>query len=192
MDADLKRIYESDGLPPLWDREPGFETLVRIILEQQVSLVSAKAVFERLQRQVAPFTAEQVASLGIQWFREHGVTRQKARYIVLLSQAILDGSLDLEAVGKLEDAGVMAALTSLTGVGPWTAQIYLLMALCRADVWPQGDIALLKSMTQVKNLKEVPDNAEAAAIAENWAPYRSVAARMLWQRYLIQHNRPLE
>ena len=190
-DKDLKILYEKDGNPPLWDREPGFTTLVRIILEQQVSLLSARAVFLRLQSLVDPFESSTFASLGEQWFRERGVTRQKARYLVNLAGEIEGGGLELDRLQGLTDEHALEILTAITGIGPWTAQIYLIMALGRPDVWPRGDIALLKSLCHVKGLDYPITNEAAGAVATQWRPYRSVAARMLWQNYLIRKGAQL-
>ncbi len=183
-DRDLARVLRRYGPPPMWGRKPGFPTLVRIILEQQVSLASARSVFRRLAASVAPFTAERFVELGEPYFRSLGITRQKAAYCVHVARAIVEGRLDLVAVGRLSDSNAKAALTQITGIGSWTAEIYLLMALRRADVWPAGDLALLTSLGRLKRLRERPAPAKAARIAERWRPFRSVAARMLWQHYL--------
>jgi DNA-3-methyladenine glycosylase II len=168
----------------MWGRKPGFPTLVRIILEQQVSLASARSMFSRLTANVIPFAAARFVELGEPHFRSLGVTRQKAGYCVHVARAIAEGQLDLAAVGRMSDSQVKAALTQVLGIGPWTAEIYLLMALRRADVWPSGDLALLTSLGRLKRLRERPAPVQAAQIAENWRPFRSVAARMLWQHYL--------
>lgn len=183
-DADLATILRRHGPPPMWGRRPGFPTLVRIILEQQVSLASARSTFNRLTGRVIPFSPERFVALGIPYFRSVGVTRQKSAYCVHMAQEIAEGRLNLDAVGRMSDVDAKAALTQITGIGPWTAEIYLLMALRRADVWPVGDLALLTSLGRLKRLRERPAPAKAARIAERWRPFRSVAARMLWQHYL--------
>jgi DNA-3-methyladenine glycosylase II len=183
-DADLATILRRHGPPPMWGRKPGFPTLVRIILEQQVSLASARSTFNRLRGSVIPFSPERFVALGTPYFRSVGVTRQKSAYCVHMAREIAEGRLDLDAVGRMSDVDAKAALTQVTGIGPWTAEIYLLMALRRADVWPVGDLALLTSLGRLKRLRERPAPAKAAQIAERWRPFRSVAARMLWQHYL--------
>ena len=183
-DADLATILRRHGPPPMWGRKPGFPTLVRIILEQQVSLASARSMFTRLTASVIPFAAERFVEMGEPHFRSLGVTRQKAAYCVNVARAIAAGQLDLVAVGRMSNSHAKAALTQITGIGPWTAEVYLLMALRRADVWPAGDLALLTSLGRLKRLRERPAQAKAAQIAERWRPFRSVAARMLWQHYL--------
>jgi len=183
-DADLARILRRHGPPPLWARRPGFATLVRIILEQQVSLASARSVFRRLAASVDPFTAGEVVEVGEPYLRSLGITRQKAAYCVHIARAIVEGRLNLGAVARMSDSNAKAALTRIKGIGPWTADIYLLMALRRPDVWPSGDLALVTSLGRLKRLRERPAPARAAKIAESWRPFRSVAARMLWQYYL--------
>jgi len=187
-DPDLRRILQRLGPPPLWARPPGFRTLIRIVLEQQVSLASARATFERLLRRVRPFTPARFAAIGEGRVRSFGVTRQKAGYCLHLAAAILDGRLDLRAVSRMDDATAASALTGLKGIGPWTADIYLLMALRRPDVWPTGDIALARSAREIKRLRRRPSAARLARLALDWRPYRSVAARMLWQHYLAERD----
>jgi DNA-3-methyladenine glycosylase II len=183
-DGDLRALLRAQGPPPLWGRPPGFETLVKIILEQQVSLASADAIFRRLRARIVPFAPGRLAAFGETGLRSHGVTRQKAAYCVHLASALLEGRLDLDAVGRMHDTDAAEALTRLKGIGPWTAQIYLLMALRRPDVWPSGDLALVRTIRSVKRLRSSPTTARMMTIAEAWRPYRAVAARMLWQHYL--------
>jgi DNA-3-methyladenine glycosylase II len=185
-DGDLRALLQVQGPPPLWGRAPGFETLVKIILEQQVSLASADAVFRRIKARFSPFTPGRLARAGETGLRAHGVTRQKAAYCVHLATALLEGRLDLDALERMGDDDAAEALTRLKGIGPWTAQIYLLMALRRPDVWPSGDLALVRTIRTVKRLRRAPTPARMMTIAEAWRPYRAVAARMLWQHYLAR------
>ncbi len=184
LDKGFARLLRDDGVPPLWDRPPGFPTLVQIILEQQVSLVSAAAMYRRLGERIAPFTPARFIQLGEPFLRRQGVTRQKASYCIHLARAIEEGRLDLETLGGASDEEAMDALTSLKGIGPWTASIYLLMAMGRPDIWPPGDIALAAGIKRLKRLKDLPSAERQKAYAKTWRPWRSVAARMLWQRYL--------
>jgi DNA-3-methyladenine glycosylase II len=185
-DPGLARIYQAHGAPPMWARRPGFPTLLRIILEQQVSLVSARAMFERLKSNIEPFTAEGFIAAGEARLRSLGVTRQKAHYCVQVAEAFTNGHLN--RIGRLSDEDAHSALLSIKGVGPWTANIYLLMALRRPDIWPDGDIALASALGRLRKMKTRPSFIELAKIAERWRPYRSVAARMLWQYYLAERN----
>ena len=187
-DPDLQRILDTLGPPPLWSRPAGFRTLIQIILEQQVSLASARATFTRLQAGVRPFTPARFVALGEARLRSFGVTRQKAGYCVHLAGALVDGGLDLRALSRMDDAAVAAALTRLKGIGPWSADVYLLMALRRPDIWPAGDIALASSVRAVKRLRRRPSPDHLARIARDWRPFRSVAARMIWQHYLAERG----
>lgn len=170
----------------MWGRRPGFETLLRIVLEQQVSLISARAVFERLKSNIDPFTPTSFISRDEQYLRTLGVTRQKAHYCIQVAHAFTNG--DLQGVGRLSDEDAHATLLRIKGVGPWTANIYLLMALKRPDIWPDGDIALATAVGKLRSQTTRPSFVELAKIAENWRPYRSVAARMLWRYYLSERK----
>lgn len=171
----------------MWARRPGFPTLLRIVLEQQVSLVSARAMFARLKSNIDPFTAKHFRQFGEANLRALGVTRQKAHYCIQVAEAFTNG--DLKFIGRMSDEDAHATLLRIKGVGPWTANIYLLMALRRADVWPDGDIALATAMMKLRRLQTRPSFVELAKIADHWHPYRSVAARMLWQYYLAEQRR---
>ncbi len=170
----------------MWARRPGFQTLLRIVLEQQVSLVSARAMFARLKSNIEPFTAERFIESGESYLRSLGVTRQKAHYCVQVAQAFTDGHL--RRLNRMSDEAAHAELLRIKGVGPWTANIYLLMALRRPDIWPDGDVALATAVGRLHKMKSRPSFAELARIADAWRPYRSVAARMLWQSYLAERN----
>jgi DNA-3-methyladenine glycosylase II len=186
-DRHLASIYEIHGTPPMWARRPGFPTLLRIVLEQQVSLVSARAMFERLKSNIEPFTAEGFIKAGEASLRSLGVTRQKAHYCLQVAHAFTNGHLD--KIVRMNDEDAHATLLSIKGVGPWTANIYLLMALKRPDIWPDGDVALATAVGKLRKINPRPAFTELAQIAERWRPYRSVAARMLWQYYLAERKR---
>jgi DNA-3-methyladenine glycosylase II len=183
-DPDLASVVDRHGPPPLWGRRPGFATLVRIILEQQVSLASARAVYGRLCVATGRVTPHAIASASAERLRRSGLTRQKAAYCRALAGAVVEGRLDLAALARQDDHSVGAALQAYPGIGPWTTDIYLLMALRRPDVWPRGDLALAKAAQRVKRLRRLPDARQLAAMAEAWAPWRAVAARILWHAYL--------
>ena len=172
------------GLPPFWTREPGFVTLVHIILEQQVSLASAQAALDRLKIEADPLTPESLLSLDDETLRRVGFSRQKTRYARLLAHAVLSGDLNLDGMVDLPDHEAQSALTALKGIGPWTADVYLLMALRRADMWPIGDRALVVAAREVKGLDHDPSPAEMREIGAAWQPVRAVAARILWHHYL--------
>lgn len=183
-DLRLARVVARHGAPPLWGRPSGFATLVRIILEQQVSLASGRAAFGRLARVAGAVTPEHVARLGPGDLRAAGLTRQKAGYVTALARAVVAGEFDPARIARLDDDAARKTLVELRGIGPWSADIYLLMALRRADVWPSGDLALQIAAREVLRLRSVPTPARLDAIAERWRPYRAVAARILWHHYL--------
>lgn len=183
-DPKLAAVVERHGSPPLWLRPPGLVTLVRIILEQQVSLASGAAIFERLNRRLGDITAESILACGESGLRAIGITRQKASYCLALAGSVADGSLNLERVASATDTAASDQLRRVKGVGHWTADCYLLMALGRPDVWPKGDIALHTALQQLDGLKQRPTTEAAAEIAQRWRPYRAVAARILWHGYL--------
>jgi len=183
-DPDLARLLARDGTPPMWGRPAGFATLVRIILEQQVSLASARAVYARLRAGTGRVMPERLLALGERRLRALGLTRQKTVYVLHLAEAVRSGGLDLRALATTDDDAARAALVRLKGIGRWTADIYLLMALRRPDVWPTGDIALATTVRVVKRLRTPPSHEALARIAEAWRPHRSVAARLLWHHYL--------
>ena len=188
-DADLAAIVERYGPPPLWDRRPGFPTLLHIVLEQQVSLASARAAFDRLLDATDPLTSAAFLALSDDELLRIGFSRQKARYGRAIALALEDGSLDLDGLGDRPDADVVAVLESMPGIGPWTSSIYLLMVLGRPDVWPVADIALAESVRVVKRLELRPGPDEMTGIGDSWRPLRSVAARLLWHDYLARRGR---
>ena len=183
-DPDLARVHDRIGPPPLWDREPGFPTLVHIILEQQVSLASARACFDKLNARLPDLEPTAFLTLDDQTLKKIGFSGQKGRYCRELANALIGGSLDLDRLNESSDDDVRSELIKVTGIGPWTAQIYLLMVLGRPDVWPQGDLALVKAAADIKGLDEIQTREEFEALGEAWRPWRSVAARMLWHHYL--------
>ena len=151
-------MVRKHGPPPLWGRKQGFPTLVQIILEQQVSLASAKAAFTKLESSLGEVSPEGLLTLDGDELKRIGFSRQKTRYSRGLAQAIVDGDLDLSGLRRLSDKEARETLMSLKGIGRWSADIYLLMALRRPDVWPTGDLALAKAAQQVKKLPDLPDH----------------------------------
>lgn len=183
-DKTLAEILARHGDPPLWGRATGFTTLVHIILEQQVSLKSARSMLNRLEGSIQPFTPDRFIELGDAYLRSLGVTRQKSAYLLHLSQSIVNGDLSFTKLSRLSDDEVRVKLTRIKGIGLWSADVYLLMAMRRADVWPAGDLALAVAMQELMGLDKRPDPVALEQLAEKWRPHRAVAARMLWQHYL--------
>lgn len=183
-DADLAGVVGRYGPPPLWAREPGFPTLVHIILEQQVSLASALAAYRNLERALGRITPRKFLKLDDVALRTIGFSRQKASYVRAMAEAIVKREFNPDTLHTLDDVAAHTALVKLKGIGNWTASIYLLMVLGRPDIWPPGDVALAASAQRVKQLPERPSFAALDQMAEQWRPYRAVAARLLWHDYL--------
>jgi DNA-3-methyladenine glycosylase II len=190
QDPDLEATVDRFGPPPLWDREPGFATLTHLILEQQVSLASARAAFDRLTTALGVVTPDGFLTLGDAQLRVIGFSGQKAGYARGLAVALGDG-LDLDALVDASDDEARAALMAIRGVGRWTADVYLTMCLLRPDVWPHGDQALATAAMEVLRVSERPSFDALAIRAEGWRPYRAVAARILWHHYLRVRGLPV-
>jgi DNA-3-methyladenine glycosylase II len=190
-DPVLARIHRRLGDPPVWGRRPGFPALVKIILEQQVSLRSAAAIYRRIDEHTGGVTPAAVDHLGIAGLRRLGVTRQKAAYCHGLAGRILDGTLDLAAIARGPDEEGRRKLLDVPGLGPWSVDIYYLMALRRPDVWPRGDLALAAALRDVKGLRAPPSHEQQEELSRAWTPWRSVAARILWAHYLSQRGLPV-
>lgn len=188
-DPRLARIVTAHGPPPLWDRPGGFRTLVRIILEQQVSLQSAATLFRRIDRTIeGGVSAASATRLGVPGLRELGLTRQKADYVVSLAGDVSSGRLSFARLRHVDDDAALEMLVRVRGIGPWTASIYLLMVLRRPDIWPPGDLALHVALARLRRRASVPSSAEAERYARRWRPWRSVAARILWHSYLSERS----
>jgi DNA-3-methyladenine glycosylase II len=183
-DSQLANIISHFGPPPFWTREAGFPTLVHIILEQQVSLASAKAAFAKLNRAASPLTPQNFLAFSDVELKSFGFSRQKAGYCRGLAKEIVTGNLDLGRFHKEDDAVVKENLLRVKGIGTWTADIYLLMALRRPDVWPVGDLALAAAVQELKGYPSRPSSNELDAIGKVWRPWRAIAARILWHYYL--------
>jgi DNA-3-methyladenine glycosylase II len=190
-DPDLARIFREYGHPPLWARAPGFPTLVHIILEQQVSLASAKAAFDRLKAASSGrITPGRLLALSDEQMLQIGFSRQKAGYARALARAIVMRQFKPATLPAMPDEAVREALIAHKGIGPWTADIYLLMVLLRPDVWPRGDLALAIAVQSAKNLSARPTYPELSEMAQSWKPWRAVAARLFWHYYLSRKGRP--
>jgi len=183
-DPDLAHILTKLGPPPMWARAPGFPTLIHIILEQQVSLASARAAYDRLREAASPLTPVRFLELDDATLKVIGFSRQKTAYGRGLAKALVGGHLDLDKLAMLHNTKVRAELTKVKGIGPWTADIYLLMALGRPDIMPSADLALATAAQKVKRLVSRPTPDELNTLGKNWKPWRAVAARLLWHFYL--------
>ena len=187
-DAHLADVVQKYGPPPLWVREPGFPTLVYIILEQQVSLASAKAAFDRLKAAVRPLTPTRFLKLSDSQLLRIGFSRQKTLYTRLLAESLSRRYFDLRDLQDLHDDTARKMLIAFKGIGKWTADIYLLSALRRPDIWPVGDLALATAVQEVKQLRKRPSPDRLEKLSEPWRPYRAVAARLFWHHYLSKRG----
>ena len=177
-------VVENYGAPPLWQREESFASLIKIILEQQVSLASAQAAFDKLVAALTQVTPANLLRLSDTQLKAIGFSRQKTSYARNLASALKKGELDLANLPACSDEEVRSSLTAIKGIGVWTANIYLLMVMQRPDIWPRGDIALAASYQKLKRLQQRPGNDEMEQISSGWTPWRSVSARLLWHYYL--------
>jgi len=180
-------INDQYGSPPNWTRPPGFISLSRIILEQQVSLSSANAHFLRLNNYLPGFTPANMLTLSDEEMRNCQVSRQKAKYLWALSTALITGDLDLDALTDLKEEEIRNILVSIKGIGNWTADIYLMFCLQSKDIFPLGDIAVVNT---VKELTGAETRDHIILVSEKWKPVRSLASYFLWHYYLKKRNRP--
>jgi DNA-3-methyladenine glycosylase II len=179
-------IIEKYGLPTLPKRPPGFETLVLLILEQQVSIDSAKATFLKLKAKQPDFNPESLLSFSDEEFRNIGVSRQKTSYIKALSHSILNNHIDLESLPSKSAEQVREELIKIKGIGHWTIDIYLMFSLQAPDIIPLGDIAVINT---IKELLGIHDKQEIENYVSKWSPHKSVATYLLWHYYLSKRNR---
>lgn len=161
-------------------RKHGFEALVSIVVSQQLSVAAADTIFARLKHKVVPFTPEKLLAADAATLRACGLSAPKQKHMKTIAAAILDGSLDLNRVRRMADDDARAHLTAVKGIGPWTADIYLMSSLGRADIWPVGDVGLQAAITRALGLRKRPNEKAMEKLAKSWRPWRTVAARMFW------------
>lgn len=188
-DSLLADIYQQYGKPPLWARSQSFATLVHIILEQKVSLASANAVMIRVRNICPGMKPSSFLLLPDADLRNAGLSARKVAYCQSIANSLVSGELSLPGLRKLDDDKVIAKLIDVHGIGPWTAGVYLMMALRRPDAWASGDRALAVSYAELAQLDVVPSYAELDEVASTWIPHRATAARLLWHAYLKKRNR---
>ncbi|MBD1385383.1 DNA-3-methyladenine glycosylase 2 family protein [Mucilaginibacter rigui] len=184
MDADFAKVIQLYGYPSMWTRPNTFETLVHIILEQQVSLASALSALNKLRERVQEITPARILLLTDAEMRECYCSRQKTAYIRYLAEALISGQIDLEGFEQMEDAEIRAQLTALKGIGNWTVDVYLMFVLQHTDVLPIGDLAIVNAIKRLKSLPKETLKEDLVILAEQWKPYRTVASMLLWHYYL--------
>lgn len=188
-DADLKIIIDQYGYPPMWKRIASFETLIHIILEQQVSLASALSALTKLKEKIGEVTPQNLLALSNEELKYCFFSRQKIVYAQHLANVLLDDPLYLESLADMENNKVRSELIKIKGIGNWSADVYLMMVLQRADLFPLGDIALINSIRETKNLSKEISKQSLAEIAAQWKPYQTIAAFILWHGYLCRRNK---
>lgn len=186
LDPIFSQIHSQYGLPPDVSRAPGFVSLAKIILEQQVSLASAVAHFRKLQSHMGDFTPENILKMSDEELRACHISRQKSSYLRGLSASISDGKLDLDTIHLLPDEEIRTTLKSLKGIGDWTTDVYMMFCLGSKDIFPIGDIALVNTL---KELFPITNREEMLTFSERWKPLRSLATQFLWHHYLRKRNR---
>lgn len=186
-DKDIRSILKEHGYPPFWSRKAGFETLIHIILEQQVSLASARAALLKLKAKLGRVTPAGLLALTDEELKACYFSRQKTVYARCLAESIQNRKLSISALKGMSDENIREQLCRVKGIGNWTVDVFLMMVLHRHDLFPAGDIALLNS---VRHIKQSPDATaeEILSMAENWRPYRTVAAFMFWHAYIKRKN----
>jgi DNA-3-methyladenine glycosylase II len=182
----FKQLYAQYGNPNVPTRPEGFQTLCKLILEQQVSLESARACYVKIEMALGEVYPQLVLSASDEVLRACGVSRQKSSYLKALAEAILNKELVLETLSEKHPDEVRNELIQIKGIGHWTIDVYLMFCLQSPDIFPIGDIALVNTL---KELYGCNDKAEMLALAGNWKPYRSMATYFLWHHYLQKRNR---
>jgi len=183
-DADLATIIRAHGYPPMWNRPNTFETLVHIILEQQVSLASALSALNKLRDKLRKITPEKVLSLTDEELKACYFSRQKAGYVRYLAASVSSGQLDLNLLPALSDAEVRTQLITLKGIGNWTIDVYLIFVLQRADIFPLGDLAAVNALKRIKHLPGETHRDALLPLIDRWKPHRTIATMLLWHYYL--------
>jgi DNA-3-methyladenine glycosylase II len=183
-DSDLAAILQAHGYPPMWNRPNTFETLVHIILEQQVSLASALSALNKLRDKIHIITPEKVLSLTDEELKACYFSRQKAGYVRYLAGSVLNGQLDLPLLPALSDDEVRTQLIALKGIGNWTIDVYLIFVLQRADIFPLGDLAAVNALKRIKKLPKETIREELLPVIAGWKPHRTIATMLLWHYYL--------
>jgi DNA-3-methyladenine glycosylase II len=187
-DAHMLSIIKRFGYPPLWSRAASFASLIHIILEQQVSLASAKAAFDKLKATIGQITPKKLLLLNDTEMRACYFSRQKTIYARELATAIVSKKIDLKKLSHLPDEEIRRSLKTVKGIGDWTVDVYLLFCLQRTDVFPTGDLAMINAFKQIKDLPQTCTKETILELAESWRPHRSIATMLLWHHYIKIRN----
>jgi DNA-3-methyladenine glycosylase II len=183
-DKQLRSVVQQYGYPPMWTRSQNFQTLIHIILEQQVSLASARAALNKLRERIGTITPRKVLTLSDEELRACYFSRQKTVYARCLANAIVSREVNLKRLSSREDAEIRQQLKTIKGIGDWTVDVYLIFALQRTDVFPLGDLAMVTAFKELKQLPKQVSHDRLLRLADEWRPYRSVATILLWHYYI--------
>ena len=183
-DKDLRSIVKKYGYPPVWTRTSSFQTLIHIILEQQVSLASARAALNKLKEKLGTITPRKLLTLSDEELKACYFSRQKTIYARCLAEAIVSKQLSLKELSGSRDEDIRQQLKKIKGIGEWTVDVYLLFALQRTDVFPVGDPAMVNAVKEVKQLPKETSQEQLLRLSESWRPYRSIAAMLFWHYYI--------
>jgi DNA-3-methyladenine glycosylase II len=183
-DRHLFAIIRQYGYPPMWTRKGNFQTLIHIILEQQVSLASARAALNKLKERIGTITPKKLLALSDEDLKTCYFSRQKTVYARCLANAIVSKQIILRNFSDLDDAEIRRQLKTIKGIGDWTVDVYLLFALQRTDIFPLGDLAMVNALKEVKKLSKETKQEELLKLADGWRPYRSIATMLLWHSYI--------
>lgn len=187
-DTVFSAIIKKHSYPPMWTRPASFDTLIRIILEQQVSLASALAAFNKLKEKIGVITPKKLLTLSDAEMRACYFSRQKTIYARHLAEMIVSKKIKLEKLSVGTDEEIRTILKQVKGIGDWTADVFLMFALQRADIFPIGDLAMVNALKEVKQLPKQTAKEELLLMAESWRPYRTIAAMLLWHHYIKTRN----
>lgn len=187
-DLIFRNIIQQHSYPPMWTRSASFATLIHIVLEQQVSLASARAAFNKLKEKISHITPAKLLQLTDEELRACYFSRQKTVYARHLAEAFISKKIQLHKLSASHDDDVRGVLKQVKGIGDWTADVYLLFALQRTDIFPIGDLAMVNALKEVKQLPASTPREAIVSLAENWRPYRSIAAMLLWHHYIKTRN----
>ncbi|MGI4021659.1 MAG: DNA-3-methyladenine glycosylase family protein [Janthinobacterium lividum] len=187
-DASFSTIISDFGYPPFWSRPNTFESLIHIILEQQVSLASALSALQKLKEKTGKISAENLLVLTDEELKACYFSRQKTVYARDLAENLITGKLDLEELAQLPDDEIRQKLIAIKGIGNWTTDIYLMMILHRTDIFPVGDLAAINALKKLQNLPKETSKEKLLQIAEAWKPFRTIATLLLWHEYLSRRK----
>jgi len=183
-DKHFRSIVQQHGYPPMWTRSANFQTLIHIILEQQVSLASARAALNKLTQRIGAVTPKKLLALSDEELKSCYFSRQKTVYARCLATAIVSREINLKRLSSHEDSEIRQQLKTIKGIGDWTVDVYLIFALQRADVFPLGDLAMVTALKEIKQMPKQVSHDKLLLLADQWRPYRSVATMLLWHYYI--------